>query len=133
MASFRILAGLLLAYGLASLVHFTHNAEYLAEYPNLPQAWTRAGVYLAWLGMTAVGIAGWLLLSRGRVLAGLCALVVYAALGIDSLGHYVLAPPGAHTSAMNSTILAEVCAAALVLVEVARQIMGRLTGKTSLK
>jgi len=131
MASSRILAGLLLAYGLASLIHFTHNAEYLADYPNLPQTWTRAGVYLAWLGMTAVGIAGWLLVSRGRVLAGLGVLAIYAALGIDSLGHYVVAPPGAHTAAMNSTIFIEVCAAALVLVEVARQAVGRLQGRRS--
>ena len=131
MASSRILAGLLLAYGLASLVHFTHNAEYLADYPNLPQTWTRAGVYLAWLGMTAVGIAGWLLVSRGRVLAGLGVLAIYAALGIDSLGHYVVAPLGAHTAAMNWTIFIEVCAAALVLVEVARQAVGRLQARRS--
>ena len=129
----HILACLLLVYGVASLVHFTHNAEYLADYPNLPQSWSRADVYVVWLAMTAVGIAGWLLVSRGRVLAGLCVLVIYAALGIDSLGHYVLAPLGAHTAAMNSTIFMEVCAAALVLVEVARQMVGRLAGKTSLK
>ena len=125
----HLLACLLLAYGVASLVHFTHNAEYLAEYPNLPRTWTRAGVYLAWLGMTAVGIVGWLLLSRGRAVAGLGVLAIYAALGIDSLGHYVVAPPGAHTAGMNSTIFIEVCAATLVLVEVARQVVGRLQGR----
>ena len=129
----HILACLLLVYGVASLVHFTHNAEYLADYPNLPQSWSRADVYVVWLAMTAVGIAGWLLVSRGRVLAGLGVLAIYAALGIDSLGHYVVAPLGAHTAAMNSTIFMEVCAAALVLVEVARQIVGRLTGRPSLK
>jgi hypothetical protein len=49
-------------------------------------------VYLAWAGMTLVGVAGWLLLRRGLRIAGLVLLAVYAALGLDSLGHYVIAP-----------------------------------------
>jgi hypothetical protein len=112
---------LLLAYGAASLVHFSHNAEFLGEYPGLPQTWTRGGVYLAWLGVTCVGVAGWLLLKRNYKAAGLALLAVYAVLGLDSLGHYVLAPISAHSIGMNLTILPEVAAAALVLVEVARQ------------
>lgn len=123
------LLALLLAYGLASLVHFVHNAEFLRDYPGLPQTWTRAGVYAAWLAMTAIGILGWLLLTRGRALAGLATLVVYAALGLDSLGHYVVAPLTAHSLGMNSTILLEVAAAALVLAEVTRLIARRLRGR----
>lgn len=117
---------LLVIYGLASLVHFTHNAEFLAEYPNLPRSWSPAHVYLAWVGMTAVGIVGWLLLSRGVRLAGLFVLALYAILGLDSLGHYVLAPLSAHTAGMNATILAEVTAAGCVFLEVARQVARRL-------
>jgi hypothetical protein len=120
--AYRRLAILLLAYGAASLVHFIHNAEFVHDYPGLPQTWTRSGVYLAWLGMTAVGLAGWALLTRGLRLAGLGVLAVYATLGVDSLGHYVAAPLTAHTAAMNSTILLEVSAAALVLAEVSRQL-----------
>jgi hypothetical protein len=65
----------------------------------------------------------YLLLAYGA--ASLLLLTVYAALGMDSLGHYVLAPLSAHSLAMNATILLEVTAAALVLVEVARQIGAR--------
>jgi hypothetical protein len=121
----HILLGLLLTYAVASLIHFIHNAEFLADYPNLPTSWSRADVYLVWLAMTSVGVFGWFLISRGRALAGLCVLVVYAGLGIDSLGHYVVAPFSAHTMAMNSTILVEVTAAGLVLVEALRQIRRR--------
>lgn len=117
----RVLRTLLMILGVASLVHFTHNAEFLADYPNLPEAWLPVHVYLAWIGMTLVGITGWVLLSRGHALTGLAVLVLYAALGLDSLGHYVLAPISAHTAAMNATILAEVVAAGCVLFEVARQ------------
>ncbi|MEM1251958.1 MAG: hypothetical protein AAGI69_05955 [Cyanobacteria bacterium P01_H01_bin.21] len=117
----KLLPILLLVYMTASLIHFVHNAEFLAEYPNLPTAWTRSGVYLAWIGMTVVGLAGWTLLSLGYRLFGLLLLAVYAGLGLDSLGHYVVAPFSAHTEIMNSTILLEVIAAALVLMTVLQQ------------
>ena len=120
-----VLPILLVIYGVASLVHFWHNAEFIAEYPNLPVSWSGVHVYVAWIVMTLIGVAGWLLKSRGFVIAGLLVLAAYAALGLDSLGHYVLAPLSAHTLAMNSTILAEVTAAGLVLVEVVRQLVHR--------
>ena len=120
----RGLAAALAFFALASLVHFTHNAEFIAEYPNMPASLTRGNVYLAWLAMTSVGVAGWLCVQRGWR-AGLVVLAIYAALGLDSLGHYVLAPMGAHTTGMNVTILAEVTAAALVMLEVARLALRR--------
>jgi hypothetical protein len=117
---------LLLLYGAASFIHFVHNAEFLADYPNLPASWSRTGVYFAWIGLTIVGVAGWIFLVRGYQLAGLFFLLVYAALGLDSLGHYVLAPLSDHTPAMNSTILFEVTAAVLVLIEVMKQLASRM-------
>ena len=118
----RTLFVLAFVYAVASLIHFTHNAEFIADYPNMPASWSRSGVYLVWAAMTALGAAGLLLVARGYRIAGLLVLAAYAALGLDSLGHYVLAPFSAHTLAMNSTILVEVTAAALVLVEVMRQL-----------
>jgi hypothetical protein len=111
---------LLLTYAVASLVHFVHNAEFLGDYPNMPASWSRAGVYSAWLGMTGVGVCGWLLLVRGSARTGLLLLAIYSALGLDSLGHYMLAPMSAHTIAMNATILLEVTAAAALLMGVLR-------------
>ena len=122
------LAALLLAYAAASLVHFVHNAEFVADYPNFPAAWSRSDVYVAWLALSAVGAAGWLLLSRGHAVIGLLALAAYALLGLDSLGHYLLAPFSAHTFGMNATILLEVTAAALVLVEVSKRLARRMAG-----
>ncbi len=121
----KTLATLLLVFGACSLVHFVHNAEFIGDYPNLPSTWSRADVYLAWLGMTAIGLAGWFLTRRGFRIAGLALLAAYAAIGLESLGHYILAPLSAHTLAMNATILLEVTAAALVMVEVARRLVAR--------
>ena len=123
---------LLLIYGAASLIHFVHNAEFLADYPGMPASWTSAGVYFAWIGLTVVGVIGWILLARGYHLAGLLLLAVYAALGLDSLCHYVLAPLSDHTAAtMNSSILFEVAAAALVLIEIVRQMVRRMLHRES--
>ncbi|MBL8270560.1 hypothetical protein [Steroidobacter sp.] len=117
----RLLFVLIGVYAVASLVHFIHNAEFLPAYPGLPASWTSAGIYFAWLGMTAVGALGALLVYRGWEGAGLLTLAVYAMLGMDSLGHYVVAPLSAHTGMMNTTILLEVGAAGLVLLEVGRR------------
>ena len=113
-----LLVGLLLLYAVASLVHFTHNAEYLGDYPNLPPWLTRGGVYLAWIGETSLGILGYVLYRFGWRLIGLALVGVYAAFGFDGLLHYTRAPFGAHTMAMNFTILFEAAAAALLLMRV---------------
>jgi hypothetical protein len=122
----RTLLVLLLVYAAASLVHFIHNAEFIKDYPGLPASWTRGGVYFAWLGMTAVGACGWALLTRNYQIAGALVLAGYAFLGLDSLGHYLLAPFSAHTLAMHATILTEVGAATMVLVQAVRLIVERV-------
>ena len=110
-----LLIALAAAYCIASLVHFVHNAEYLAQYPNLPPWLSRSKVYAAWLGITAVGALG-LAFVRGRyAAAGLVLVAVYAAFGFDGLGHYALAPISAHTPAMNLSIGFEVAAAVALL------------------
>lgn len=125
----RTLFVLLCIYAITSLIHFAHNAEFLADYSNPPASWSRLDVYLAWVAMTAVGVVGWILLSRGRRISGLLLLTMYAALGFDSLGHYVVAPISMHSPAMNWTIIAEVIAAAFVLGEVTRQIFKMASSK----
>jgi hypothetical protein len=116
----RALALLLLAYAAASLLHYAHNAEFLADYPNMPAWLSRTKVYAAWVALSALGAAGYLLFLRGYRLAGLLALGAYAAAGLDGLGHYGLARPSAHTAAMNAAIWLEAGTATLLLVAVAR-------------
>lgn len=114
----RGIGGLLLLYVAASLLHFVHNAEYLADYPNLPAWLGREDVYLAWLGLAAIGAAGWALYHVGWRLAGLLLIGLYAVCGFDGLLHYTRAPLTAHTPAMNFTIWFEIAAAALLLAAV---------------
>jgi hypothetical protein len=108
-----------LFYGVASLVHFAHNAEYLERYPNLPAWLTRPEIYGAWLVIAAIGVTGYALYRRGWRIAGLSVLAIYAAVGFDGLLHYGRAPIAVHTAAMNATIWLEVVAAAVLLMTVA--------------
>lgn len=112
-------------YTAASLAHFVHNTEYITFYPNMPAWIGRETVYLAWLAIAAVGVAG-LLASRLRLrpLAALL-LAVYGALGLDGLAHYTLALCSEHTLATNFTIWAEVVSGFLLLLA-AGAWMGRL-------
>lgn len=109
---------LLLFYCGASLLHFAHNAEYVADYPNLPDWITRASIYVAWLAIFLVGVCGYVVLRRGWTFTGLILLAIYTGLGLDGLLHYGQAPMSSHTLGMNLTIWTEVVAAGVALAAV---------------
>jgi hypothetical protein len=103
-------------YSVASLTHFVHNAEFISFYPNMPKWITRETVYLAWLGIGFLGLAG-LLMWRFKLFAlGMLCMGAYGALGIDGLAHYTLALCGEHTLATNFTIWFEVITGFVLLI-----------------
>jgi hypothetical protein len=117
----KVLPWLVVLYTAASLLHFTHNAEFLDAYPNLPSWISRSSIYITWVGIAAIGALGYALVRYGQEISGLAVLALYACLGFDGLLHYTRAPFDAHTTAMNLSILFEVAAAALLLVAVIRR------------
>jgi len=110
----RTLLALVLVHAAASLVHFVHNATFLADYPNMPIWITPGGIYAVWLAEAAVGAAGVWLYLRGRMI-GLALIAIYAVLGFAGLDHYMLAPISAHTVAMNATIWLETVTGVVLL------------------
>ena len=114
----RALPATLLLYAAASLLHFAHNAQFLADYPNLPPSWTRVEVYLTWCVLAAIGVLGYVLYRRGSIRPGLALIAIYAVSGFAGLLHHTRAPLGHHTAAMNVTIWGEALAAVLLLVNV---------------
>lgn len=106
----RHLAWLVVVYCVASLAHFSHNAEYIAVYPNMPAWLDREDVYVAWLAVSAVGVAGGLMWVLGWRVAALVVLGTYGALGLDGLAHYTLALCSEHSFVMNLTIWFEAAA-----------------------
>ena len=121
----RHLSWLVAVYGLASLAHFTHNAEYIALYPNMPPWLSREDVYLAWLAVSAVGIAGGLMWTSGWRVAAVLALGTYGALGLKGLAHYTLASCSEHTLVMNLTIWFEAIAGSALAVAAVRHVVRR--------
>ena len=115
----------LLACMAATLFHHAHNAEFLDQYPNMPEWLSRTSVYAAWLGATLIGVAGFVLLQRGFRLTGLVLLTAYACYGLDGLAHYALAPIAAHSAAMNLSISLEALAGLALLLALARQFKAR--------
>lgn len=115
----------LLACMTATLFHHVLNAEFLDQYPNMPEWLSRTSVYAAWLGATLVGITGFVLLERGFRLTGLVLLIAYACYGLDGLAHYALAPMSAHSAAMNLSIWLEASAGVALLLAVARHSKAR--------
>ena len=115
-------------YCVASLAHFVHNAEFLAEYPNMPIWLSRTRVYAAWFAITAIGVFGLVLVRSRYAPIGFVLVAVYAAFGFDGLGHYALAPIASHSLAMNLTIWSEVVAAAALLVVALRCVFVALRG-----
>jgi len=115
----RALPWVLALYAAATVLHFAHNAEFLAQYPNLPPSWSRVDVYVAWFCLTTLGLTGCLAYYSGRHGTGLAMLTLYAALGFAGLLHYTRAPLAHHSVAMNLTILAEAAAASLLMIDLA--------------
>ena len=116
MRSDRALAVMLVALAMATLVHHAHNASYLDHYPEMPAWLSPTLVWLFWIGSTAVGVLGYLMLRRGYRLAGSALLIAYGCYGLDSLAHYAVAPLSAHTATMNLTIWLEAAAGVGLLV-----------------
>ena len=105
---------LLAAYFVASLMHFVHNAEFIAVYPNMPAWLTREKVYLAWLAVSSLGLAGLIVSKWGLRALGALFIGAYGAFGLDGLGHYTLALCSEHTLATNLTIWFEAVAGLLL-------------------
>jgi hypothetical protein len=112
----RHISVLAVAYLLASIAHFAHNAEYIAFYPGMPAWLTRETVYLAWLGVTSIGLVALVLLRFAAYTAAVALLGVYGALGLDGLAHYTLALCSEHTVVANLTIWSEAITGLLLLV-----------------
>jgi hypothetical protein len=116
----RSLLTFIIAYGMASLVHFVHNAVYIDAYPNLPAWITPVVVYVSWLAIAGTGAFGYWLYRRGSRAFGLTVIGVYALSGFGGLDHYTVAPVSSHSMAMNATILGEAIAASVLLVVIVR-------------
>jgi hypothetical protein len=74
----------------SSIVHYTDNYVAFEQFPDggPGPAVSADAIWIAWVLFTAVGIAGYALYRRGRVVPGSAFLAVYSLSGLIGLGHY---------------------------------------------
>jgi hypothetical protein len=120
---------LIAVYFVASLAHFAHNAEFIAFYPNMPSWLTREQVYLAWLAVNSLGVAGLLVARLGLHALGVLLVGAYGALGLGGLAHYTLALCSEHTLATNATIWAEDPSGCMLMLDSALLLGRRIAHK----
>jgi hypothetical protein len=88
---------LLIAFSITSTaLHFTHNYIHIAHYPPsdlVTNAQTRVAILISWPVLTALGVLGYWLYSRGRNSVAYACLLAYSLLGIATLGHFTAGSP----------------------------------------
>lgn len=120
-------------YFAASLAHFGHNAEYIAFYPGMPAWLTREKVYLAWLGITSLGLVALVFARLALPALALLFLAVYGAFGLDGLAHYTLALCSEYTLLANITIWSEAITGMVLLLASAVLFARQLTPRRALR
>ena len=90
MPNLRALNVVFFAAVASSVVHYTDNYLAFDEYPNGgpgPEV-TADAIWIAWVVLTAFGVAGYLVYRRGSVRGGPALLAVYSISGLIGLAHY---------------------------------------------
>lgn len=100
-----------------SVVHYTDNYLAFDRYPSggpAPEI-TADVIWIAWVVLTAFGVAGYVLYRRGRIVAASGLLAVYSISGLIGLGHY--SAPGTSELAWwrHAHIWADIACGAAVL------------------
>ena len=103
-------------YLLATFSHFAHNALFIDQYPNFPSQISGTAVFGAWIGITSIGVVGYLLMQYGKQMIGLIVIAVYSVMGFSGLAHYTTTPLVAHSFIINFSIWLEATTGLMVLI-----------------
>jgi hypothetical protein len=94
--------------------HYTDNAIFIDKYPE-PEWFTMSGVYVTWIVLTLLGIAGYWLYQQEKFWAAYLCLGVYSFTGLSSPAHYFYGPMSEFSFKMHTLIGFDVLAGTLVL------------------
>jgi hypothetical protein len=99
-----VLTAALAASLVSTAVHYTDNYVAFEGYPGSDSI-SRADIPIAWVVLTAVGLAGYLLYQRGRDLPAHALLATYALTGLTTPLHYLSGSPSELPVWRNASIL----------------------------
>ncbi len=86
----KTLTGILAVALVTSIVHYTDNYLAFDQYPQSDSgpAITDDTIWIAFVVLTAAGVAGYLLYRRGQIRPAVALLAVYSVSGLVGIGHY---------------------------------------------
>jgi hypothetical protein len=117
-ARLRLVTLLVAAHVVSSAFHFADNALRFSHYHDQATMWLNpTSVVVFWFVQTAFGLAGLILLRRGRR-AGRPMLVAYGALGFAGFLHYLAPPSHPMGVEMHALILLEAATGLALMVAV---------------
>ena len=91
-----VLKALLIASVVSTGLHFSHNFVQVDSYPQtdlVSNTAVQVAILVSWPLLTAVGLLGYRLYSRGRYAPAYACLGAYSLLGISTLGHFLAGSP----------------------------------------
>jgi hypothetical protein len=104
----------------SSVAHYADNIVRFGAYPE-PMWLSPWRVDAFWFVMTPVGAVAYALCRMGKVRAAALASYAYGAMGLLTLGHYLVAPPWRIGLVINALILLEAASALWLIAYAARQ------------
>lgn len=99
---------------IATILHYTDNFIFFQKYPA-PTWMYPHHVYIAWLILTPLGVAGYILYTKCAFWAAYLCLCIYSITSIGGLGHYLFAPMSDFSLKMNALIWLEAIAGTALL------------------
>ena len=110
-----------------TLFHFTDNTINVDTYPKAgwQPDWFEIVVAAGWVLYTAVGVAGLALYVRERFQAAHACLVVYGALVLSSLGHFLYGPPDELTTRGLVSVFVDAAAGSVLIAVAVWSILAR--------
>jgi hypothetical protein len=94
--------------------HYTDNAIFVDKYPE-PEWFTTSGVFVTWIVMTLIGIAGYWFYTKEKLWASYFCLSIYSLTGLSSPAHYLYGKMSEFSLKMHALILFDVLTGLLVL------------------
>ncbi|MCE7002589.1 hypothetical protein LWC34_07055 [Kibdelosporangium philippinense] len=81
---------------ISTALHYTHNYLKIEQYPqpsSISNATTQLAIVILWPLLTAIGLTGYILYTRGRLWGARACLLVYSLTGLVTLAHFMVGVP----------------------------------------
>jgi hypothetical protein len=115
----KTLLSIIITNIITTSIHYTDNAICISQYPE-PEWFTVSGVYLTWVVLTLIGLAGYWLYTQEKLWLAYFCLIIYSITGLSSPTHYFYGVMSDFSLKMHLFIWLDAIAGAILLFFVLR-------------